>query len=81
MKTLFVATMPGCPACEEAKVHLANYQGVPVVVFDVTATRWPDAITRKAPNATPTYWLVEDGKLLGKKEGWLSVPELVKWVK
>ncbi len=59
MSTLYVATMPGCPACQEAKKHLAQYKGAArVVVFDVTQADWPQQITRKAPNATPTYWLV-----------------------
>jgi len=83
--TIYVATMPGCPACADAKRHLPAFRrahpGVSVVLFNVLEADWPDAIRGAAPDMTPTYWMVAGGKVKRKHAGWMTASELGAWAK
>lgn len=89
---LYVAVMPGCPACRAAKGPLSRFTAlhpeIRVEQYDVTnpAIGWPGSLSGHAPAATPTYDLVLPragdvaARRLERRVGGMQLRDLELWV-
>ena len=78
---LYFIFMEGCPACDEAKPHLAKWakkaRGIELVKIDLLTAKW---VNPWQPKATPTYVLEIPGHQRVMHEGALTEPQIHTFV-
>lgn len=79
---LYFLYAEGCPACDEAKPHLASFEkkarGIEIRRVDLLEAKWT---ANWQPQATPTYVLEVPGKRRVMHEGGLSEKQVDEFVR
>ncbi len=79
---MYFIYMEGCPACMEAKPHLARWEkkskGIQVVRVDLMSATW---VNPWQPEATPTYVLEVPGRPRVMHEGALTEVQIDQFVR
>lgn len=79
---LYFLYAEGCPACEEAKPHLASWEkkarGIELVRVDLLEAKWT---AKWQPEATPTYVLEVPGRRRVQHAGMLSETQVDAFIR
>lgn len=78
---LIIAKQPGCPACTAAEKELRAFQypGVEIKRYNVLAST-PEVLEGQKVTATPTYFLVDGSRVIGRQTGGLTAAQLRTWI-